>query len=152
MVARLPGVGGAEGATIRASRAAGAVDNNEILVALATDAVFAGPVERWAAARARAGGRVHRYRLEHRSPQPGLGAIHTIGVPLLFGTHRSSIPGAWVAGDDEHADHVSDAVRAAWRGFVHDGDPGWAPIARGDGEDELGVFGGAGDGLRVTTA
>ncbi|HEY1774855.1 MAG TPA: carboxylesterase family protein [Solirubrobacteraceae bacterium] len=152
MVARLPGVGCAAESAIRARRAAGSLENNEILVAIATDAVFAGPVERWAAARSLAGGRVHRYRLEHRSPQPGLGAVHTIGVPLLFATHRSSIPGAWVAGDDERADQVSDAVRAAWRGFVHDGDPGWAPIAVGDGEDELGVFGGAGDGLRVTTA
>ena len=128
-------------------RADPAADNNEILVRIATEAIFEDPVGRWAAARAGAGGRVHRYRIEHRSPQPGLGAVHTIGVPLLFGTHRTSVPGEWVAGADAAADAASQAIRAAWRGFVHDGDPGWAPQTAAGGE--LGVLGGSGGGLRV---
>jgi para-nitrobenzyl esterase len=152
IVAGLPGVGGASGAeaAIAAARTAGASDNNAVLVAIATEAVFSAPVSRWADARAVAGARVHRYLLKHRSPQPGLGAVHTIGVPLLFGTHRSSVPGAWVAGADERSDRVSQALRAAWRGFVHDGDPGWPPLAAADGgEGGLGVFGGGERGLQV---
>jgi para-nitrobenzyl esterase len=144
LVARLPGIADAD-AAIAAARAGGERDNNEALVRIASEAIFTGPVTRWASERARAGARVHRYRLEHRSPQPGLGAVHTIGVPLLFGTHRSSVPGTWVAGDDARADRASAALQAAWRGFVHDGDPGWAPVDEG----ELGVLGGGAEGLRV---
>jgi para-nitrobenzyl esterase len=140
IVSRQPGI--ADVAAAIAARRARQVDadNTEILVRIATEAIFTEPLERWSAARRGGGGAVRRYRIEHRSPQPGLGAVHTIGVPLLFGSHRTSEPGAWVAGADEASDAVSAAMRAAWREFVHTGSPGW-------GDDEIGVFGGSGGAL-----
>ena len=62
---------------------------NDVLCAVVTEAWFAGPVSRYAATRAAAGATVHRYRIEHPSPDPDdLGALHTISVPLLFGSWR----------------------------------------------------------------
>ena len=46
--------------------------------------------ERWARERAAAGGRCTSSAIDHASPDPRLGALHTIDVPLLFGTFRDS--------------------------------------------------------------
>jgi para-nitrobenzyl esterase len=148
LVGRLPGVFEAPATIARYRERLTDADNTEILVRIATDSSFAAPVARWASQRADAGARVHRYRLDHRSPQPGLGAMHTIGVPLLFGSHASSAPGAWTAGQGPQVDRVSHALRAAWRAFVHDGDPGWPPLRPG-GDAMLGVLGGGDGGLRA---
>ncbi|HEX4033026.1 MAG TPA: carboxylesterase family protein [Solirubrobacteraceae bacterium] len=142
IVARQPGIEDAAAAIAARRAELPGADNTEILVRIATDAIFAGPIERWTDARRAGGGSVHSYRIEHRSPQPGLGAVHTIGVPLLFGSHHSSLPGAWVAGEEAAADAVSAALRTATREFVHTGSPGW-------GTGEVGVFGGADGSLRV---
>ena len=115
---------------------------------IATEAIFTRPVDAWTAARAAAGGQVHRYRLEHRSPQPGFGAVHSVGVPLLFGSHGTAT-GAWLTGDGPAAHAVAAALQQAVAGWVHAGDPGWAPIAGAGAEGaELAVFGGEGAPVR----
>jgi para-nitrobenzyl esterase len=135
MVAHLPDVEGDSAADtlIAAQREAGQDDNNAILCRVATQQLFAGPVAEWASARTDAAATVYRYRVEHRSPDERLGAVHAIDVPLVFGTHDHEI-GAAVAGDDAQAARVSGEMTAAWRSFVHGGAP-WDA-------DELTVFGG----------
>jgi para-nitrobenzyl esterase len=126
MVAHLPDVGANDRAdTLIAARrdATPDAENVEVLCAIATQQLFAGPVDGWASARAAAGGTVHRYRLEHRSPDPRLGAVHAIDVPLVFGTYDTDV-GAGVAGDSPDSARVSQAMVAAWRAFVH-GDAPW---------------------------
>jgi para-nitrobenzyl esterase len=136
MVAHLPDVSGAEAADelIGAARADGGADseNVAVLCRLATQQLFAGPVAQWAHARGDAGGDVYRYRVEHVSPRPELGATHTIDVPLLFGTHGTEV-GARVAGSGPAADAVSAVMMRAWREFIHGRAP-WDP-------EQLEVFG-----------
>jgi para-nitrobenzyl esterase len=119
---------------------------NDVLCAVVTEAWFAGPVGRYAAARAQAGATVHRYRIEHPSPDPDdLGALHTISVPLLFGSWRQGGVPRRLAGDGAQTDAVTAAMQDDVRRFVH-GDPlSWAPV--GGGTDEV-VYGGA-DGPRT---
>jgi para-nitrobenzyl esterase len=100
-------------------------DDESVLCRLATQRLFAGPVQEWAAGRKQAGGEVFRYRIDHRGPDPRLGATHTIDVPLVFGTHEHEI-GARVAGSGASAQAVSDAMIGAWRAFVHGRGP-WDP-------------------------
>lgn len=143
MVAHQPGVGDADEVLARVIAALGTREANELLVRIATEAVFTRPIANWIAGRVAAGGRVHRARIEHRSPQPGFGAVHSVGVPLLFGSHRTAT-GSWLTGDDARADEVAAALQRAVRGWLHDGDPGWEPVAAGSGAAELTVFGGDG--------
>jgi para-nitrobenzyl esterase len=106
--------------------------NADVLVAIATAAMVERPTDEWAAARAATGARVHRYRVEHRSPQAGFGALHTIDVPLVFGSFADDPIAAAMSGDDDAARAVSAAMQAAIRGFVHDGDPGWPALPAGE--------------------
>ena len=131
MVAHLPDVGGddAADAMITARREAGETDNSAILCAAATQQLFVGPVTEWVAARAAAGGTVFPYRVEHRAPDPRLGAVHTIDVSLVFGSYGTEV-GARVAGDTPDAARVSQAMVAAWGRFVH----GTAPWGVGEVE------------------
>ena len=128
--------------------AAGPLD---LLRRIATERMVAGPVGAWAADRAAAvaadGGRVFRYRFDHPGAGSDLGATHTAEVPLLFGTWRDGGPGERLGGAPTPAgwastEEVAGALRTAWVRFIHGEDPGWAPLHAGDGEDELGVFGG----------
>lgn len=130
LVARQPGVTDAEAVLRRARATAGTDDANELLVRIATEAIFDGPVDRWAQARAAAGGHVHRYRLAHRSPQPGLGAVHSIGVPLLFGSHGTRT-GAWLTGDGTAARDAAAALQLSFAAWVHGRDPGWPLLPAG---------------------
>ncbi len=69
-------------------------------------------MQRWARERAAAGGRVHLFRIDHPSPDPRLGALHTIDVPLLFGTFRTSdVARHYVADDEPRARVAMDAAR-----------------------------------------
>ena len=130
IVAHMPGVDDAD-ALIAAHRPAA---NADVLVRIATDKMVVEPASEWAAARAAAGARVCRYRVDHPSPQPGLGAVHTIDVPLVFGTFADDAEAAAMAGADDAARQVSAAMQRAIASFVHGGDPGWGP-------DSLAVFG-----------
>jgi para-nitrobenzyl esterase len=127
IVDHLPGIDDAA-ATI-AANAGGS--NGDVLVRIATTAMVERPTAEWAAARADAGGRVYRYRVEHRSPEPGFGALHTIDVPLVFGSFADDSIAAAMCGDDDAARAVSVAMQSAVRAFVHDGAPGWAPLPHG---------------------
>ena len=91
-----------------------------------TDAMIVRPATEWADAREAAGGRVYRYRVNHRSPRPALGAIHTIDVPLVFGSFHDDPGARAMAGD---ADAVSGAMQAAVRAFAHGLPLDWDGVA-----------------------
>jgi len=89
--------------------------------------LFREPTERWARARAQAGGRVHLFRIDHASPDPRLGALHTIDVPLLFGTFATSEVGRHYVADDERTRAVSSGMQGEWSRFFHGEDLAWPP-------------------------
>ena len=68
---------------------------------------------------------MHRFRIDHASHDPRLGALHTIDVPLLFGTFRDCDVARNFVADDARTRAVSDAMQAGWGRFLHGGDPGW---------------------------
>ncbi len=114
---------------------------NDVLCAVVTEAWFAGPVRRYTKARAAAGATVHRYRIEHPSPDPDdLGALHTISVPLLFGSWREGGVARRLAGEGARTAAVSAAMQDDVRRFVHGESLSWAPV--GAATDEV-VYGGA---------
>jgi para-nitrobenzyl esterase len=123
--------------------AAGAQDDPlSLLVEIATDAMVAGPLARWASARAEAVGdrsAVYRYRVDHPGAGRDLGATHTVEVPLLFGTWRDGGPGQRLAGQAGGAGEVAGEMIAAWSRFVHGQGPGWAP-ATASASDDVRVF------------
>jgi para-nitrobenzyl esterase len=146
VVGHLPGITDAP-ATIERYRAAGTPED-DLLIRIATDAMIAEPTARWAAQRAAAGGRVHRYRVDHPGPDPRLAAIHTVEVPLVFGTYGDGDAGTRLAGDTPRAAAVSDAVQRTWATFVGGEDPDWDAVAPSGAVPELGVFGGEGEPFR----
>jgi para-nitrobenzyl esterase len=89
--------------------------------------LFIGPTQRWARERAAAGGRVHQFRIDHSSPDPRLGALHTIDVPLLFGTFTTSAVARHYVADDEATREVSAWMQGEWARFLHGADLDWAP-------------------------
>ena len=99
------------------------------LVAIATDAMIAAPVARWAEARAKAVGdrsSVYRYRVDHPGAGAQLRATHTVEVPLLFGTWQDGGPGERLGGQASGARAVSAELTSAWGRFVRGESPGWA--------------------------
>jgi para-nitrobenzyl esterase len=127
----------------RAAQAGRPEDEQALLVAVATERMVSGPVRDFAHARAAAvgpaGGRVYRYRIDHRGATGQLGATHTVEVPLLFGTWRDGGAGERLGGAGSDTEPVAEALRAAWGHFLHGEAPGWAPDGAGT---EVGVFGG----------
>ena len=132
IVGHLPGIADPAAAIAEHRGRAGAkATNNDLLVRIATEAMVVGPTARWAAARAAAGGRVFRYRVDHARADTDLGATHTVDVPLLFGTFDDGGPGARLAGPGPASAAASRAVMAAWGAFAREGDPGWPALAPG---------------------
>jgi para-nitrobenzyl esterase len=124
------------------------------LVAIATDAMIAEPLTRWAAERASAVGdrsAVHRYRVDHPGAGPRLRATHTVEVPLLFGTWRDGGPGERLGGQAPGAGSVSADLVAAWSRFMRGDGPGWRPVVPGSDSPEIRVFGSP-SGSRVAPA
>jgi para-nitrobenzyl esterase len=119
IVAHMPGVDDADG-VIAAYRPG---PNADLLVRVATDAMVVGPANEWATARAATGASVYRYRVEHQSPQPGFGALHTIDVPLVFGSFADDPIAAGLSGNDDAAQAVSASMQELVRTFVHGGAP-----------------------------
>jgi para-nitrobenzyl esterase len=113
----------ADEATFLFRAVAGRPDPGDEQIRAITEHLFAGPARDWSDAREAAGGRVFRYRVEHPSPQPGLGAVHAVDVPLLFGTHRTVPAAARVAGTGPRTDAASAALRRAVGAFVRGDDP-----------------------------
>ena len=85
--------------------------------------LFHDPTERWAQERAAAGGRVDRFRIDHPSPDPRLGALHTIDVALLFGTF-GEVARHYVA-DDDPTRELSRWMQREWGRFLHGEELGW---------------------------
>jgi para-nitrobenzyl esterase len=112
------------------------------LVAIATEAMVAGPLADWCQSRASAGPRVYRYRFDHPGGGPRLRATHTAEVPLLFGTWCDGGAGERLGGQATGASPVAAAVVKAWGSFLHGKGPGWLPLVGGGGPPEVGVFGG----------
>ena len=125
--------------------AAGASDDPvSLLVEIATDAMVAEPLARWASARAGAvGGRsaVHRYRVDHPGAGPDLGATHTVEVPLVFGTWQDGGPGERLGGQGPGAAAVSADLVSVWGRFVHGEAPDWPAVAPGSTAPQIRVFG-----------
>ena len=114
------------------------------LGAVATESMFASPIESYARARARAqAGRVFLYRFDHPGAGAALGATHTAEVPLLFGTWNDGAAGQRLGGQAPGAAAVATEMVRAWSSFIHGDSPGWRVAGSGTGTDELGVFGGA---------
>jgi para-nitrobenzyl esterase len=141
IVSHLPGIrSGAE--TLERYAACGdSPDSQALLIRIATDAMFTVPVAEWAQRRAAAGARVFRYRVDHPGGQDGLGATHTVEVPLLFGTFADGGAGQRLGGADPDAATVAPLLQQAWARFLHGEDPGWQPVTA-DGGGQVGVFGG----------
>jgi para-nitrobenzyl esterase len=89
------------------------------------DRLFIEPTQRWARERAAAGGRVHLFRIDHASPDPRLGALHTIDVPLLFGTFAASEVARHYVADDEATREVSAWMQREWARFLHGAELDW---------------------------
>jgi para-nitrobenzyl esterase len=130
----------------RALAAGDPADPVSLLVDIATDAMFAEPLARWASARADAVGdqsSVYRYRIDHPGAGGGLGATHTVEVPLLFGTWRDGGPGERLGGQAPRAADVAHELVSAWASFLRHGSPGWTAEQQ---DPVLGVFGGVSPG------
>ncbi|WP_370933949.1 carboxylesterase/lipase family protein [Amycolatopsis sp. cg13] len=97
----------------------------ELMETVYSDALFRMPSQQLAEANALAGGR--SYLFELCLSAPGLGACHSLDVPLAFGT-LDSPTGRQVFGEmpDAATIRVSEELRQAWVGFAANGDPGWA--------------------------
>ena len=87
--------------------------------------LFTEPLQRWARARAASGGAVDLFRIDHTSPDPRLGALHTIDVPLLFGTFASSEVARHYVAADERTRAVSEGMQRDWARFLHGESLGW---------------------------
>jgi len=125
----------------REHAAPGRDDDQALLVAIATDAMFAGPITSYARARVRTStGRVFTYRFDHPGGGSRLRATHSSEVPLLFGTWRDGGAGERLGGQATGADEVARRLVGSWRGFLHGDGPGWASLTTG--HDDVGVFGG----------
>lgn len=88
--------------------------------AMVTDYHFTAPTEQFVRAHAERGNPVFRYELQWPSPRAGLGACHDSCLPLLFGTLDAA---PTLAGADEAARQMSDAVQQLWLKFVRGAEP-----------------------------
>ena len=88
--------------------------------ALVTDYHFIAPTEQFVRAHAERGNAVFRYELQWPSPRPGLGACHDSCLPLVFG-NLAAAPG--LAGADDAARRMSEAIQQLWLEFIRGGEP-----------------------------
>ena len=101
--------------------------------ALVTDYHFTAPTEQFVRAHAERGHPVFRYELQWPSPRAGLGACHDSCLPLVFGNLHTAPA---LAGDDDAARRMSDAVQDSWLEFVRGGEP-WERYDRAGGATML---------------
>ena len=92
----------------------------DVASAIVTDYHFSAPTEQFVRAHAERGNAVFRYELQWPSPRAGLGACHDTCLPLVFGNLHAAPA---LAGDDEAARHMADAVQDLWLEFVRGGEP-----------------------------
>ncbi|WP_399896479.1 carboxylesterase family protein [Streptomyces sp. BBFR51] len=93
-----------------------------------TRRLYEEPLARYGAALARAGARVHTYRLDWRPAGSPFGATHCLELPLLLGT-REAWRSSPMLGRESWAevDALGAAVRAAWIAFARTGTLGPTP-------------------------
>ena len=96
-------------------------------VSRVTRSLFQEPTDRWIAARRQAGGEVNAFRVDFPSPDPRLGALHTIDVPLLFGTLDNAVSRHYVD-DDERTRSVSAWVQREWGRFLRGESLAWPSL------------------------
>jgi para-nitrobenzyl esterase len=89
--------------------------------------LFRDPTEHWARERRSAGGHVHLFRIDHSS-YDDLGALHTIDVPLLFGTFHDSDVARHYVTDDDRTRTVSRQMQRDWRRFLHGESLDWPEL------------------------
>lgn len=92
----------------------------DVASALVTDYHFTAPTEQFVRAHAQRGNAVFRYELQWPSPRAGLGACHDSCLPLVFG-NLAAAPA--LAGVDDAARRMSDAVQDLWLEFMRGGEP-----------------------------
>lgn len=91
-----------------------------------SDAIYRRPLSLLAEAQVRTGGRAYTSLLTAAPFGDALGACHASDYPLLF--DRVDATGEFPAIPSQFDDLRKD-MTAAWRRFIHDGDPGWPPYA-----------------------
>lgn len=111
----------------------------QLYTVMYSDALFRMPTIWLALAHSAAGGRTHLYEFAWHSPAWGdvLGAVHTIDLPVTFGTPHSPM-GSFLLGRSAPAEsfRLSAQLRTSWTSFATSGDPGWprftptTPVAR----------------------
>jgi para-nitrobenzyl esterase len=146
-VAHLPGIDEVRAdeliAGARALPGADAIAPRALFGPIATDALVVGPALAWGRSRAAADASVHRYRIEHPSPQPGLGATHSIDVPLMFKSYVDDPVSRALCGADAAAEAASEALIEMLSGFVHGETPPWPALGIDAGEESLALIGGS---------
>jgi para-nitrobenzyl esterase len=146
-VAHLPGIDEASAdeliATTRALPGADGIEARALFASIATDALVLAPALAWGRGRAAAGANVHRYRIDHPSPRPGLGATHSIDVPLMFKSYADDPVSRAFCGADAATAAASEALIELLRVFVHGATPPWPALGAGAGVESLAVIGGS---------
>ena len=112
---------------------AGQTNLRDVASAMVTDYHFTAPTEQFVRAHAERGNAVFRYELQWPSPRAGLGACHDSCLPLVFGNLHAA-PG--LAGDDDAARHMSEAVQDRWLEFIRGGES-WERYAGAGGATML---------------
>ncbi|MDZ7882318.1 MAG: carboxylesterase family protein [Mycobacterium sp.] len=105
----------------------------DVAAAMVTDYHFTAPTEQFVRAHAKRGNTVFRYELQWSSPRAGLGACHDSCLALVFG-NLDAAPA--LAGKDEAARQMSEAVQDRWLEFVRGGVP-WERYGGADGPTML---------------
>lgn len=106
------------------------------LTRLATDCFFVRPALAVAEGHARHAP-TYVYRLDY-APLPlrliGMGAIHAMDVPMVFGCNMPTIQALTIIGRGQYR-AVSNRIQQSWVQFARDGSPGWPAYA-----DDRAVF------------
>ncbi|MEW2390638.1 carboxylesterase family protein [Streptomyces venezuelae] len=102
--------------------------------AVRTREVYEEPLTRHAERLARAGARVHAYRVDWRPAGSPLGAAHCLELPLLFGTHDAWRSAPMLGSTPrEETERLGRALRSAWLGFARTGTFDGLPAPLTDG-------------------
>ncbi|MFI1675950.1 carboxylesterase family protein [Streptomyces sp. NPDC020607] len=102
--------------------------------AVRTREVYEEPLTRYGERLARAGARVHAYRVDWRPAGSPLGATHCLELPLLFGTHDAwrSAPMLGTTPREE-TEVLGSTLRSAWLAFARTGTFATLPAPLTDG-------------------
>jgi para-nitrobenzyl esterase len=96
----------------------------DLLSDLATDETFLRPAMRLAEIVAQRGGAAYAYVFDWSAPGSRFHSCHCIDLPFVFGTFDAWADAPMLAGGNPaQMTELSAAMRAAWIGFVHGGEP-----------------------------